>query len=135
MGGRIGTGREYGAALARELAGHGATCKHKLPLMRDQHCGVIVNISSVAAVVKYPYVAYKTSNAGVVALTQQIAANEAKYGLRANAILPGLMNTPMAIAPIRTRVGPPLVGCRHGCGEDERVVRSRIGRGHSSVGK
>lgn len=89
----------FDRVVAVNLRGMVLTCKHTLPLLREQRSGVIVNISSVAAVVKYPYVAYKTSKAGVVALTQQIAANEAKHGIRANAILPGLMDTPMAIAP------------------------------------
>ena len=41
--------------------------------------------------------AYKVSKAGVNALTQQIAIGSARHGIRCNAILPGLMNTPMAI--------------------------------------
>jgi len=45
----------------------------------------------------YPLVGYKTMKAAVVALTEDLAASNAQYGLRANAILPGLMNTPMAI--------------------------------------
>ena len=89
----------FDRVVAVNLRGMVLTCKHTLPVMREQRGGAIVNISSVAAWVKYPYVAYKTTKAGVVALTQQIAANEAKYGVRANVILPGLMNTPMAIAP------------------------------------
>ncbi|MBV9660397.1 MAG: SDR family oxidoreductase [Acidimicrobiales bacterium] len=89
----------FDRVIAVNLRGMVLACKHTLPLMREQRRGVILNISSVAAVVKFPYVGYKTSKAAVVALTQQIAANEAKRGIRANAILPGLMNTPMAIAP------------------------------------
>jgi hypothetical protein len=63
---------------------------------------VIINISSMAAWGSYPYVAYKTSKAGVIALTEQLAYANARYGIRANVILPGLMNTPMAI---ESRVG------------------------------
>ena len=73
------------------------TSKHVLPIMRAQRCGVIINISSMAAWAAYPYVGYKTSKAGVIALTEQLAALNAKFGIRANVILPGLMNTPMAI--------------------------------------
>lgn len=40
---------------------------------------------------------YKAPNAGVNALTQSIATSNAKYGVRANVIMPGLLNTPMAI--------------------------------------
>ena len=42
-------------------------------------------------------VAYKTTKAGMIAFTEQLACQNAEYGVRANAILPGLMNTPMAV--------------------------------------
>lgn len=71
--------------------------KHVLPIMRAQESGSITTISSTAAILDYAYVSYKTSKAGVVALTQHIAITNAQYGIRANTILPGLMNTPMAI--------------------------------------
>jgi NAD(P)-dependent dehydrogenase (short-subunit alcohol dehydrogenase family) len=73
------------------------TCKAVLPAMREQASGAIVNISSVASIASVPMLAYKVSKAGVNALTQQVAMGNARYGIRANAILPGLMNTPMAI--------------------------------------
>ena len=72
-------------------------CKHALPHMRAAGSGVIINISSMAAWKPYPLVGYKTTKAAVVAFTEQLAALNARYGIRANVILPGLMNTPMAI--------------------------------------
>ncbi len=76
------------------------TCKHVLPVMRQQRSGCITNISSVAAVCAVGTVAYKTSKAGVNAYTHALATGNAKYGIRVNAIMPGLMNTPMAIEGI-----------------------------------
>jgi NAD(P)-dependent dehydrogenase (short-subunit alcohol dehydrogenase family) len=73
------------------------TCKHVVPVMREQGSGVITNISSVASIASLPMLAYKVSKAGVNALTQQVAMANARHGIRCNAILPGLMNTPMAI--------------------------------------
>jgi NAD(P)-dependent dehydrogenase (short-subunit alcohol dehydrogenase family) len=73
------------------------TCKHVLPVMRTQSSGTIINISSVAAWASTGMVAYKTSKAAILALTQNIAMGNARYGIRANSILPGLMNTPMAV--------------------------------------
>jgi NAD(P)-dependent dehydrogenase (short-subunit alcohol dehydrogenase family) len=70
--------------------------KHALPVMR-QRGGSIVNISSLAAWEAYPLVGYKTMKAALLALTSNLAAANARYGVRVNAILPGLMNTPMAI--------------------------------------
>jgi len=71
--------------------------KHVLPHMQEAGSGVIINISSMAARKAYPLVGYKTTKAAVIALTEQTAALNAKYGIRANVILPGLMNTPMAV--------------------------------------
>ena len=70
----------------------------------------IVNISSMAAWRPYPYVAYKATKAAVVAFTEQLAQTNARYNIRANVILPGLMNTPIAIAS-RVAAGPPRERC------------------------
>ena len=72
-------------------------CKYALPVMRAQRSGVIINISSIAAVCSVGIVAYKTSKAAVNAFTQSLAIGNGEYGIRANVIMPGLMNTPMAI--------------------------------------
>ena len=65
--------------------------------MRQQKSGAIVNISSMAVITTYPYVAYKATKAAMVSFTEQLAYQNAQYGIRANVILPGLMNTPMAV--------------------------------------
>ena len=70
--------------------------KHALPIMRERG-GSIVNISSLAAWEAYPLVGYKTMKAALLALTHNLAAANARYGVRVTAILPGLLNTPMAI--------------------------------------
>jgi len=83
---------------AINLRGTIMACKHALPVMRRQRSGSIINISSVAALAtNYPTVAYKTTKAGMIAYTQQLATQNAEYGIRANVILPGLMDTPMAV--------------------------------------
>jgi NAD(P)-dependent dehydrogenase (short-subunit alcohol dehydrogenase family) len=83
------------------------TCKHVIPIMREQKEGCITNISSIASIASIPLMAYKVSKAGVNAFTQQIALSEARHGIRANAILPGLMNTPMAIEAWVQATGTP----------------------------
>ena len=72
-------------------------CKHVIPIMRQQKSGAIVNISSNAVISTYPYVAYKATKSAMVAFTEQLAYQNAEHGIRANVILPGLMNTPMAV--------------------------------------
>jgi len=73
------------------------TCKHALPVMRAQRSGCIINISSVAALCSVGIVAYKTSKAALNAFTQSLAIGNASHNIRANVIMPGLMETPMAI--------------------------------------
>ncbi len=80
-------------------------CKHVLPIMREQGSGSIINISSIAAVCAAPIVAYKASKAGINSYTQALAVGNAKHGIRANVIMPGLMNTPMAIEGISQALG------------------------------
>jgi NAD(P)-dependent dehydrogenase (short-subunit alcohol dehydrogenase family) len=82
---------------AINLRGAIMACKHVIPIMRRQRAGAIVMISSLAALENYPYVAYKATKAALIAFTQQVAIQNAEYGIRANVILPGLLDTPMAV--------------------------------------
>jgi len=73
------------------------TCKHVLPVMLAQRSGAIVNISSIAAVryTGYPYISYYASKGGVNQFTVGLALEYAAHGIRANAIMPGMMDTPL----------------------------------------
>ena len=83
--------------VAINLKGCILASKYAIPIMRRQKSGAIVNISSMAAITVYPYVAYKATKAAMIAFTEQLAYQNAEYGIRANVILPGLMDTPMAV--------------------------------------
>lgn len=91
------TTEAFDRVMAINLRGMVLACKHALPILREQKSGAIINISSIAAHTDYALVAYKASKAGVIAFTQQLAIQNASYGIRANAIVPGLMDTPMAV--------------------------------------
>jgi NAD(P)-dependent dehydrogenase (short-subunit alcohol dehydrogenase family) len=82
-------------------------CKYALVYMDKQESGVIVNISSINAIRSLPAlsIAYSVSKAGVIALTREIAVQYAPKGVRANAILPGMMNTPMVTAALTNAYG------------------------------
>ena len=77
-------------------------CKYVLPHMEEQGSGSIVNISSINAIRTLPALsgAYGASKAGVIALTREIAVEYASKGVRANAVLPGMMNTPFVAAAL-----------------------------------
>jgi NAD(P)-dependent dehydrogenase (short-subunit alcohol dehydrogenase family) len=73
------------------------TAKAVLPHMLEQQSGVIINISSLAAIrwTGYPYFAYYASKAAVNQATVALAMQYARQGIRANAILPGVIDTPL----------------------------------------
>lgn len=102
----VGTGDSAVTSLEREVWDHifevnvtgmYLTCKHVIPVMREAGGGSIINISSVAAEASTPLAAYKSSKAAVNALTHHLATANFKHNIRVNAIMPGLMDTPMAI--------------------------------------
>lgn len=84
------------------------TCKHVLPVMEAQfeesgQGGALVNIASIAGIrwAGVPYISYAASKAGVIQFTRAVALQYAAKGIRANSILPGLMNTPMIREPLK----------------------------------
>lgn len=91
--------------LAVNLKGMWQTTKAAIPLMREQEGGAIVNISSLAATSGATQLAYEISKAAVNRLTTHLAQSNARYGIRANAIMMGFMDTPMAITGIAQATG------------------------------
>jgi len=88
----------YDRIMRVNLKGCLLSCQAVLPCMRANGSGSIVNISSIAAVAYAPgLTAYKLSKIGMNMLGTQLALSNAKYGIRVNTIMPGLMDTPMAI--------------------------------------
>ncbi|HET7482982.1 MAG TPA: SDR family NAD(P)-dependent oxidoreductase [Actinomycetota bacterium] len=73
-------------------------CKQVIPVMRKQGSGSIVCVSSIAAICAAGHItAYKISKAGVNALVHQLAMTNARHGIRVNGIMPGFIDTPMAV--------------------------------------
>jgi NAD(P)-dependent dehydrogenase (short-subunit alcohol dehydrogenase family) len=72
-------------------------CKHVLPLMEAQGAGAIVNIGTVGGMrwVGVPYLAYAASKAAVIQMTQTIALQYARRGIRCNCVIPGFIDTPL----------------------------------------
>jgi NAD(P)-dependent dehydrogenase (short-subunit alcohol dehydrogenase family) len=91
--------------LAVNLKSAWMTIKHAVPIMREQGGGSIVNISSLASLAGGNQVAYEVSKAGMNRLTTSVANANAGQGVRCNAVLPGLMDTPMAITGIAEATG------------------------------
>lgn len=89
---------DWDRSLTLNLGGVFLTCKHTVPIMVEAGRGAIVNVSSVAGIrwTGYPYPAYMAAKAAVNQLTVALALRYAADGLRVNAVLPGLIDTPLA---------------------------------------
>lgn len=114
--------------LTVNLKGMWLTTKAATPIMRDQAAGAIINISSLSAASGAIRMAYEVSKAAVNRLTTHVAMSNAKYGIRANAIMMGYMDTPMAIEGIAKATGQPIAEVR--AKRDAQVpLRSKMGTG------
>ncbi|SIR51862.1 SDR family NAD(P)-dependent oxidoreductase [Pseudacidovorax sp. RU35E] len=89
--------QDWQRSLDINLSSAFLSCKHVLPGMLAQGSGAIVNISSLASlqINQYPYFAYQTAKAGLNHFTRALAVRYAARGIRANAVLPGVMDTPL----------------------------------------
>ncbi|MGQ0664533.1 MAG: SDR family NAD(P)-dependent oxidoreductase [Pseudomonadota bacterium] len=113
LGGPVETSEEDWDRIARiNLKSMFLTCKYVLPQMVRQFeaegkGGAIVNIASISGVrwLGVPYIAYATTKGAVIPFTRAVALQYARQGVRCNCILPGLMNTPMIVEPLKGAYG------------------------------
>ena len=96
----------WDALMSINLRGTFLSCKYGLSRMIPSKRGVILNTASVLGMVgcqdAFKSHAYQVSKAGIIGITRAIAAYYAKQGIRANALAPGLVDTP-ATAGVKTR--------------------------------
>ena len=83
------------------------TCKFALPVMLAGGGGAIVNVASIAGLrwLGVPYIAYASSKGAVISFTRAVALEYAGRGIRANCVVPGLMDTPMVHNSLRHSYG------------------------------
>jgi NAD(P)-dependent dehydrogenase (short-subunit alcohol dehydrogenase family) len=90
------TEREWDSVLDINLKGTFLCTKYALPGMIRRKRGTIINVASDSGLVATPLSsAYCASKAGMVLFTRVLAIDHAKDGIRANAICPGEVETPM----------------------------------------
>jgi NAD(P)-dependent dehydrogenase (short-subunit alcohol dehydrogenase family) len=98
---------EYDRIIAVNQKGVFLGLRHVLPQMIRQKSGAIINISSLAAIrwTGYPYFAYYATKAAVNQATMALAVQYARDGIRANCIMPGMMDTPLIYKQISGQYG------------------------------
>ncbi len=108
LGGPLETSLEQWERVMRiNVTSQFLTCQAVLPIFLEQGGGAIVNVSSLSAVkAARPELAYATSKGAVNALTINIAMEFADRNIRCNAIVPGLINTPMVAGALADNYGP-----------------------------
>lgn len=93
------TDEEWASVLDVNLGAAFRMCRQFVPAMAEQGWGRVINMASMAGRTRSLIASsnYMASKAGLIALTRSIAAEFGPRGLTANAIAPGLIETPMAL--------------------------------------
>jgi len=87
----------WSRTLDVNVTGIARCCRHAIPAMLDSGGGSIVNVASFVAHMgaATPQIAYTSSKGAVVAMTREISVIYARQGIRANALCPGPVLTPL----------------------------------------
>jgi NAD(P)-dependent dehydrogenase (short-subunit alcohol dehydrogenase family) len=112
---------EWRATLAVNLDSVFISAQKTIPHLLERG-GSIINVSSTASIrwTGYPYPAYSAAKAAVNQLTRMLAVQYAGRGIRVNAILPGLIDTPLVYRQLSAGRSPADVRA-------ERAARSPTG--------
>jgi NAD(P)-dependent dehydrogenase (short-subunit alcohol dehydrogenase family) len=97
-GGTVETSEEvWDRVMAVNLKGVWLGCKHGIPAMLESGGGSIINVASFVALMgaATAQIAYTATKGGVLSMTREIAVEYARRGIRANALCPGPIETPL----------------------------------------
>lgn len=94
---------EFKDLLQLNLVSYFAACKYALPYLRQTR-GSIVNISSLAGIMGQEWATtYAATKGGIIAFTKALAVDETRNGVRVNAVLPGVIATPLVESFMETQ--------------------------------
>ena len=109
----------WDANIEHNLKSAFLSCKYAVPVMLNSGTGSIVNVSSISGMRYHlgrDMVSYSAAKGGLMELTRAVALKYADKGLRANNVVPGLMNTPLVTERIASQYGD---------GDAKRMIASR----------
>lgn len=87
---------DFDRVAAANIRGPFLLCRRALPAMVERGYGVIINIASVAGLVAFPArAAYSVTKGALIQLTRSLAVDYARHGVRAVALCPGMIETPL----------------------------------------
>lgn len=110
------TSEQFDSVIRVNLGGTFNCCRPVLRRMISRRSGVIINVSSIAGMHASPGQGnYASSKGGIIALTKTLAAENARYGIRVNAVVPGFLDVGMAVRANRKAL-------------EERLSRIPMGR-------
>lgn len=116
---------DFRRALDVNLTGAFLAMKHAVPYMREAGRGSIITVASVGGMrwAGYDYPAYAASKAGLIELTKNVGSRYAREGIRANAISPGLIETPLIHTSIAGHYSSveEMIAARHGASPTGRM--------------
>lgn len=102
-------------------------CRQVLPGMVARGSGSILSISSIAGMryLGYPHLAYNTTKAALIHMTRMIAQEYATHGIRANTVVPGLIDTPRVAGNVASQFSADLTEAK--AKRDQQVPMQRMG--------
>ena len=119
VGGPVELAQEdWDRAVAVNMTSCFLTLKHVLPIMERQRRGAIVATGSISGT-RYtgvPYISYAATKAAIAQMMQSVALQYADKGIRANTVLPGLMDTPIIYQGLQNA---------YGGGDAQKMVEAR----------
>lgn len=120
---------EFWRAITLDLFGTWLVCRHGIPELIKAGGGSVINASSVVALMGWPGKdAYTAAKGGVTALTRSMAVEFAPYGVRVNAVAPGVTRTPRVLAQLESSATTQTLADQHlvGLAEPDDVALAAL---------